>query len=177
MAIPPLLSIAGNTLVPLARDVVEQVTSGLSFQKLLRPDGPSSANAANPPVDHSSPPFQTSSNATSSNAAQLEAIRSQPLKELEAYVARLRERLLAAGIDLSKEIPLKVGLGGDIQVDGAHPDRAAIEDLLATDSQLAATFRMLANALAKQHEAMSGNPFSSEIELTIGASEFKVAIL
>jgi len=177
MAIPPLLSIAGNTLVPLARDVVEQVTSGLSFQKLLRPDGPSSANAANPPVDHSSPPFQTSSNATSSNAAQLEAIRSQPLKELEAYVARLRERLLAAGIDLSKEIPLKVGLGGDIQVDSAHPDRAAIEELLATDSQLAAPFRMLAKALTNQYNATSGDPFSSAFRLTIEASEFNLAFV
>jgi len=173
MAISPLLSIAGKTVVPFARDIVEQVTGGLtSFQKLLRPDKPSDVDATSSSDDDPTPHFPASA-----SAAQLEAIRNQPLKELEAFVDRLRDRLLTAGIDLSKEIPLKVGLGGDIHVDGAHSDRAAIEDLLTADSQLAATFRMLSNALAKQHKATSGDSFSSELRLTIDASEFKVTIL
>jgi hypothetical protein len=175
MSIPPLLSIASKTLVPLARDIVEQVTSGLSFQKRLRLDRPSRPDANKESADH--PRFPSAANATATNAAQLEAIRSQPLKELEAYVERLRERLLVAGIDLSTEIPLKVGLGGDIQVDGAHPDRAAIEDLFANDSQLSATFRMLSNALTDRYDVVHDEPFSSELQLTIDASEFTVAML
>ena len=176
MAISSLLSIAGNTLAPFAREVVEQATGGLSFEKLLRLGRPTGKDARSA-VDFSASQLPASPDASSPTAAQLEAIRRQPPKELEAYVDRLRERLLAAGIDLTKAIPLKVGLGGEIQVDGDHPDRAAIEDLLATDSQLAATFRMLANTLTKQFDATSGEPFSSEFRLTVEASEFKVSTL
>ncbi|HJN08764.1 MAG TPA: hypothetical protein QF564_08730 [Pirellulaceae bacterium] len=171
MAISPLLSIAG--------DVVEQITDGLSFQRLLGRHDPSSADAANVPVGHPATEFLESPEAFSRSpkAAQLEAIRRQPLKELEAYVDRLRERLLAAGIDLSEAIPLKVGNRGDIQVDDNHPDRAAIEDLLASDSQLATTFRLLSNALANQYNAASGNQLSNEFRLTIEASNFKMEFL
>ena len=169
MAISPLFSIAGNVLAPLARDVVEQITDGLSFQKLLQRDEPSDADSANASVDHSATQLPSSP-----EAAQLDAIRRQPLKELEAFVDRLRQRLLAGGIDLSDAIPLKVGNHGDIQVDDVHPDRAAIEELLAADTQLVKTFRLLSNALANQYNATSGDRVSSEFRLSIEATDFKM---
>lgn len=170
MAISPLLSIAGTALAPLARDVVEQISAGLSFQKLLGRDDASRATDATAPITHSTASFPASP-----AAAQLEAIRRQPLQELETLVDRLRERLSAAGIDLSEAIPLKVGNRGDLQVDANHPDRATIEDLLAADSQLTSTFRLVANALTSQHNATSGDPISTEFRLTIDASGFNLA--
>ena len=171
MAISPLLSLAGTALAPLAREVVGQITDGLSFQRLLASGDTSHANDVAAAGEDSAARF-----AESPEAARLDAIRRQPRKELEAYVDRLRHRLSAAGIDLTEPIPLKVGHRGDIQVDGQHPDRAAIEDLLAADSQLTSTFRLLANAFNSQNGGASADRLANEFRLTIDASKFNLGL-
>lgn len=169
MSISPLFSIAGAALAPLARDVVEQLGDGLSFEKLLGRDGRAQAGGTDASLADPHAGFPASP-----EAALLEAIRRQPLKELEAYVDRLRDRLSAAGIDLSEEIALTLGSRGEIQVDGLHPDRAAVEELLAGDTQLTSTFRQLANALAGRTTSTAGNPISDEFRLAISATDFNL---
>lgn len=170
MAISPLLSMAGTALVPLARDLVEQISDGLSFQQMLGSRGAGDAAPGVAASGHAPAIFPASP-----EAARLEAIRRQPHRELAALVDRLRERLSAAGIELSAPVPLKIGVGGDIQVDGDHPQRAAIEDLLNADAQLTSTFRQVAGVLAGRHNATTGDLNSTELRLTIGASDFKLA--
>ena len=170
MAISPLLTIAGTALAPLARDLIEQVSDGLSFQNLLgRKEDPASQATS---TTDSAPRLEIGS---SLNAERLEAIRRQPFKELEAYVERLRDRLAAAGIDLTESLPLKAGSRGDIQVDGGHIDRAAIEELLAADAQLSADFRLLANTLENLHNANLTGSLVEEFRLTLEATDFTMA--
>jgi hypothetical protein len=70
---------------------------------------------------------------------------------LREFVAKLRQRLAVAGIDLTG--PLEVtsdGLGG-VQVGSERADRAAIEQALSGDEQLLAEF----HNLAEQHQALA----------------------
>lgn len=62
------------------------------------------------------------------------------------FGTELREKLAASGVDLSQKLTLKSGLHGAIEVDGDHPQRAAIEDLLNRDDQLASAFQQISAA-------------------------------
>ena len=171
MAISALLTLAGNALAPAARDVVQHVAEGLSFQNLLGREKATSTDGGHDMTapDHPKLP-------PSPEAAQLAAIQRQPLEELQAYVDRLRDRLSAAGIDLSETISLKVGSRGEIQVDGTHPHRAEIEELLAGDARLTSNFRLLSNVMASQFDPAAGDRTSRELRLTIDAASFDVAL-
>lgn len=92
------------------------------------------------------------------------AARSKAAVGWEENVAelsrRIRQRLDAAGIDLSVPVELRSdGLGG-VLVDDPHPQRAEIEELLAADSELTKTFREVAAACTAEELTRSGSRWS-----------------
>jgi hypothetical protein len=88
---------------------------------------------------------------------------------LPPYVARLRGRLQAAGVDLSQPVTLKDDGHGTILVDGDHPDRSTIERILADDYQLRSGLQELAAAASEQRRGVG-----FEVDDPFG--EFRLAI-
>ncbi|HEX5106717.1 MAG TPA: hypothetical protein VFV87_23010 [Pirellulaceae bacterium] len=150
----PLLPLAGTAALSLARETVGAIGNGLSFAtELLRQD----RRAASPTEP------EPNAVATSDASARFE-------EALCSFVARLKQRLAAAGVGLNDPLELTDdGLGG-IQVAGDRFDRAEIEQLLAADRQLVSEFQRLAEqqqALAADAAQMS----SFALRITSGEAE------
>jgi hypothetical protein len=69
------------------------------------------------------------------------------------FAAGLRDRLRGAGIDPAIPFTLKEDGNGGLLVDGDHPHRAAIEDLLAQDSELLSQFQEIAREANQRRNA------------------------
>jgi hypothetical protein len=136
MAIPSLLPIGGAALGVLASRAISGLSQGLSFQSLM----------AEPKKD----PSTTS------------VIETQPILNLDEalpkFTRRLYERLHAEGVDLSQPFSLKYTASGSVVLDGDHPDRATIEDILSQDHQLALELKAIESAVT-DHRDETSDPF------------------
>ena len=75
-------------------------------------------------------------------------------RAVPAFIEKLRE-LLPADVDAAQPIVLKEDGWGGVVVDGEHPDRLAIEDLLAADEKIRAEFQTLARAATLERDKAS----------------------
>jgi hypothetical protein len=133
MSLFGLSSLVPAGLTAVAVQAADKLADGLSFaETLLRGD----------------PAAETTDASDEESAAKREA---QALLEskLADFRTLLSERLATAGIDLSSPLTLQDDGFGFIAVDGAHPNRAAIERLLAGDAELTAAFNALAADYAR----------------------------
>lgn len=154
----PLLPIAGTAALSLARETVGAIGSGLSFAtELLRQDN-DEASAAAAPTAIALPP----------SAAQEKFAGA-----LRDFVARLKQRLAAAGVELTGALDLASdGLGG-VQVGSDRADRSAIEQVISGDAQLLAEF----NQLAEQNESLGkSDDRLSDFGLLIGEDDAEVVL-
>ncbi|MCK9241122.1 hypothetical protein [Desulfocurvus sp.] len=56
------------------------------------------------------------------------------------FMESLEQRLQAAGVDVAEAFTLKADENGDVRVNGAHPDKEAIEAAINNDAQLKEAF-------------------------------------
>lgn len=133
MPVSSLLSIAGIAAAgSLAREAVSAVGSGLSFAAELARQGRGEELA--PATD------------------ERDSAQEQFAAALSQFARRLQQRLAAAGLAVTAPLELAAdGLGG-IDVGGNHPQRSAIEQLLASEEALREQFA----ALAEHHAEMTG---------------------
>lgn len=82
-------------------------------------------------------------------AADLELLKT-------GFMESLEEKLQAAGVDVNKAFTLKADKDGTIRVDGEHPDKEAIEEVLNGDEKLKTAFGVIAEQ-GKMVEDVRGN--------------------
>lgn len=87
----------------------------------------------------------------------------QAASSLARLVRSLTERFRAAGIGLAEPVVLREDGFGGVVVDGAHPEREAIERVLARDASLQADFLAVAAAATCERGA-STDPAASSFE-------------
>lgn len=68
------------------------------------------------------------------------------------FIEALSDKLAGTDVDITKSFILKKNEDGDVVVDGNHPDKAAIEAAINTDSTLKAAF----DKIADQAELIDG---------------------
>ena len=124
----PLMPIAGAAALSLAREAIGAIGSGLSFAtEVIRQDHAAVSQSSSSPLER-----------------PVSLAQHEFEQAIRDFVARLRQRLAAAGVELSGSLELKIdGLGG-IEVGGNRSDEWAIEGALAADGQMLAEFNRLA---------------------------------
>jgi len=136
MGLSPLVPIAGAALGSLANKTLDRLTNGPSFLDTLR-ESFSKGDAAPP-----------AGNQTTNVIPSAE----EQAAKFETLVRLLRQRFSAAGVDTSVPIELKGDGRGRVIVDDPHPDRVAIEQILASDPNLSARFLDLSSVFARARE-------------------------
>lgn len=134
MPLTSLLPIGGAALGMLAARTLAGLTENLSFQSHLLGS-------------------QASNSDKSSTGSTDTRVTVNLEKSLPQLVSDLHERFLAAGVDLSQPIVLKDDGHGGLLVDGDHPDRSLIEDILSQDSKLSADFQAVAAAATERRQS------------------------
>jgi hypothetical protein len=129
----PLASVGGIAALAAVREAASAVSSGLSFAAELVRQGRGEEPAA-------------------SDAIPADTAYTRFSASLQQFAERLRQRLSQVGVDLTNALELTAdGLGG-IDAQGPEPDRAALEQLLASDESLRRDF----TDLASEHADLSG---------------------
>jgi len=152
----------GGAVVKAASGVVSSVTD--SFVDLLRgnagnrpnalPNGaavsdkPASSNnkdgQPSPATTVAFPPAPAVNKPGIGNSIDVPALRAQTQKQIEEFSAKFLQLLNEAGIDTTAGVTLQLDQAGQIQVAGIHFDEEKIEQLLASNPELADAFRSLA---------------------------------
>lgn len=151
--ISSLLPVGGAALGALALETLRHMPPGKFLQELL--------NGSSSPSE---------SPASSREATTATRITLDLPKAIPAFAAKLRQRLGDMGVGLEQPITLKSDGHGGILVDGDHPHRMLVEDLVAFDDELAADFRAIAAAATEEHERQSAatGGLSRDFRLRIG---------
>lgn len=145
-----LLTLGGVAASGLAKTAVQAVNQGLSFAAELAKSATADGKAAD------------------EEASRLAEMRSDHAARIAEFADRIRRELEAAGIDLEEPIEVTSdGLGG-VKLAGDHPQRAAIEELLATDVLLQRDFQRLANE--QESLAAASDGAAEALSITIPAS-------
>ncbi len=134
MPVPSLLPIGGAAIGLLASRTLTSLVDGLSFKSVL------TGNQAT----------GSDKNGTTATEARVSLNLAEVTPQ---FVSGLRDRLQAAGVDLSQPFTLKDDGHGTVIVDGEHPDRATIERVLAEDSKLASEFQEIASAASERRQS------------------------
>jgi hypothetical protein len=139
-ALWPVIGVAG---IGLARAATAAVGEGLSFAAELTRGLSSSADASE-----------------AANQAAADERREGLQRRIDAFAARIKQQLAAAGIDVTKPLTLTSdGLGGIAALD--HPQRTAIEGLLESDVLLLRDFDRLKDEF---ESAENGHTFEIVVE-------------
>ena len=145
-----LLTLGGIAATGLAKTAVQAVNQGLSFAAELAKSATADGNA------------------TDEEASRLAELRSDHAARIAEFADRIRRELEAAGIDLEEPIEVTSdGLGG-IALASDHPQRAAIQELLATDVLLQRDFQRLADEQESLAAAGDGTPEALSITIPGG---------
>jgi hypothetical protein len=147
MSLFGLSSLAPAGLGAIAGQAAGRLVDGFSFaESLLRPEDAS-------PEETKSVPVEPTEQATSEFQEALHDFRQ-----------RLQLRLAAQGVDLGRPITLRGDGFGGVEVEGDHPDRARIEQILAGDAELTADFQRLSGqyaAAAGENQPLAGDDESA----------------
>jgi len=131
MSLFGLTSLAPAGLGAIAGQAAGRLVDGFSFaESLLRPEHAlqeETKSAAVDPTEQATSEFQ---------------------EVLHNFRQRLQARLAAQGVDLGRPITLQADGFGGVKVEGDHPDRALIEQILASDAELTADFQRLSGQYA-----------------------------
>ncbi|MFV1968246.1 MAG: hypothetical protein ACC628_22715 [Pirellulaceae bacterium] len=136
MGLSPLLPIAGAALSSLTGKAMETIANGPSFLEVLQ----------------GSLGLGESSEAEKETAAEDVLSADELTTKLEAFVRKVQQKLAAARIEASLPIEMRSDGRGGIILDNPHPNRAAIEQILASDEELNAEFHRLAAGVAAASE-------------------------
>ena len=172
MSIPSLIRLgAAGAAGVLGVTGLARSSKGESFldvlQTALLPDA-SAAQTSSPASD---------ADIVSSEAADPGTDQSDLEEDVADLSRRILQRLNAAGIDLTIPIELRTdGIGG-VAVDDPHPQRAEIEQLIATDSELTSSFYSVAAAYTADEvmRTETGGNRWSEFRLKLNRSGGQVA--
>ena len=154
----PLLPIGGAALAGLVSHTLNKLEPGEFLRHLL---GSADASDTSRTTDSVQPPVSTKI-----DIAEL----------LPDLAKNLKQRLSAAGVDLSQAITLKVDDYGEVVLDGEHIDRMHIEQLLAEDPQLRSDFLEVAAAATQEHKAQTAWVGSSLGEFRLHLTDQGAAI-
>jgi siderophore synthetase component len=91
--------------------------------------------------------------ATGPQSVDLNQLRSQTAQLLANFRGQLNQLLAENGIDTSQPISLQADATGGVQVTSNHPQKDAIEELLADNSELSDTFNQLQQNYALLQQA------------------------
>lgn len=100
------------------------------------------------------------------SSAVISELRKQTEGQIESFQQQLMQLLAANGIDVSNGVHLQLDDFGQVRVAGEHPQKRAIETLLASHSELEGQFR----EIAARSEALH-NFDESKLGLLPAASE------
>ena len=117
----------------LASKAFSSLSNGLSFELQLAGE---------------SAPSDSKENAGKETQVSLDLTQALP-----QFLSQLRDRLGAAGVDLSQSFTLKDDGMGAIVVEGEHSDRLAIEYILSQDPKLNEQFQAIAAATSEKRQA------------------------
>jgi hypothetical protein len=131
----PLISIGGAALGGLAIHALKSVQSGGFLRELV-------SKKDNEPV-------------TSKESESVPPPQFDLSSELPRFLQQLHQRLKAEGIDLSQPLVLKDDGRGGVIVDGDHPYRAEVEELVNNDVQLTSSFQAIVAAATRERDEMS----------------------
>lgn len=150
------------TAAVAARGVLQTFAGGASFADALSA-GQTEAQADDGIAD-----------ANSADAIPLADRERRWQTALDRFRQLLAQKLAAAGVNLNEPIEIQDdGLGG-LQVAGNHADRAAIEQTLAGDANLAAQFQSLAQSYAALHPEF--DPQQVDFGLLLSGDKLQVAL-
>jgi hypothetical protein len=135
MTTASLIPIAGAAAGALASGAAKSLSGGLSFLAALTSGGETAA----------------SSSTAESAAASTEELRAEFTRALQDFVARLKQRLTMAGIDVDQPLELEQEPWGSIAAGNDHSQHSQIEAVLGADPLLAAEF----HDLAAQYEQLA----------------------
>ena len=166
----PLLSAAVSAATPVA-DRLQHLAEGLSFAATLAQriassgsDRDASADAGAQHVNRR--PLASSAATNAHRLAQ---------KSLDKFLVKFRRLASQHDVDGSQPIRLKSDGQSGVHVDGHHPDRAKIEQLLDSSPDLAASFRRLAAAQTTASQlSQPGERLRGEFRLDIQPNEVEV---
>ena len=137
MVIPPIYALTQALhLAPVAGEVASAVTN--TFSSLLRGSvgkSPEKSTSRNVSAPHSP------ANGPNLN---LSAVRQQNNSLINEFHLQVKQLLAGQGIDLSSGINLQLDEFGKIRVAGRHPDSQQIENLLASQPELADQLQFIA---------------------------------
>jgi hypothetical protein len=151
-----LLALGGVAATSLAKSAAQAVSNGVSFATEL-------AKSFQPGAE----------DPASAQQAARDGMRLEHEVRIAEFAARVRRNLEAAGIDVSEPLALTSdGLGG-IAIAGDHPQRAAIEDLLAGDVLLQRDFQRLAREREAVALELNNGMLSDNLVVSISKSEEK----
>lgn len=127
MSLFGLSSIVPPGIAAVAGQAADRLADGFSFaEQLLRSEDAAGQGAA-----------------ASGDPTPAEA-QSEFQAELDRFRKQLQDRLAAGGVDLSRPITLRSDGFGGVEIDGDHPDRSLIEQIVGRDAELTAAFQRLA---------------------------------
>lgn len=156
MPLSTLLPIGGAALGAIASRAISSLSQGLNFREHL-----SQADGAG--AEDTKPATSPRSHFNLKDA-------------VTRFVAQLQQQLESYGVDSSQAVTLKLGPQGAIEVDGDHPERAKIEDLLRQDGDLTAAFRELSATATENRErfAVGNDNRFGEFRLEVRAGEASI---
>ena len=170
MYLPPLVSLPA--FAPLAADVSDRITDGVSFAQILAQHlGGSTRDEGLDAVGGSAGDGGLATLASSSLHAHKLAAQS-----LQDFLAKFRPWAAENGIQLSPPIQLKSDGRGGVVLANDPPDRAKIERLLASRPELSSAFRLL-SASQQMATRLSRSPESDlvgEFRLAVGPDSTEV---
>ncbi len=184
MSLSHLLPLAAPAIGSLASDTVETIADGLSFaQVLLQPRAKADEQVAT----------DTKFVSVNDSDAALRSVRGTTEEVLKHFREAILGKLKEAGIDTSHPIRLRGDGQGGVIVDGDHPQRAAIEQIIREDTSLTGLFNYLSanygllNSQGKNHANAGDDRFlalphlngiddADRFELTIDAGRIEVSI-
>ncbi len=147
MPLLPLVSAAQLLPAALAAKNVATQAAG-SFGDLLR-DAVDLLPSGSAPVSDTSPPVGNTSSPTGISSL------------LRDFASSFNQLLWNHNLDSSSGVQLRLNDAGDVEVAGSHPQRSAIQDLLAKTPQLAELFRNIAAQASAQQNAQEFAAFQA----------------
>jgi hypothetical protein len=137
MVIPPIHPLTQALhLAPVAREVASTVSN--TFSSLLR------SSVGNSPKKSTSRNVSGPHSPVNDPHLDLTAVRWQNNSLINAFHLQVQQFLAGQGIDLASGINLQLDELGKIRVAGRHPDSQQIENLIATQPELADQLQFIA---------------------------------
>jgi hypothetical protein len=166
-----LLPIAATTAQFLVREVSDVVKQGISFVEMLHT--PDETAAATDTAAVSASASESLELTGDSQMVRWKTAWQNTNAQTAALHRILVEKLQDSGVDLSEAVVLMTDADGRVLAANGHPDRAAIEQVLASDSELTAQLRQLFQQVANL-QSPSGTavtPNAADIRLVVSKDQ------